>query len=140
MSDHEHDHDHGHKDDGSPLNYADDSRHDYDKTGHYPLMVEAIRHLLIEKEIVKAGDVQERLDFMDSRGAEIGAKIVAKAWTDPAYKEKLLKDGSAAVEEFDVPMGETELIVVENTEDIHNLIVCTLCSCYPRPILGLPPD
>ena len=141
MSPHQdHDHDHGHKEDGSPLNYADDSRHDVDETSHYPLMVEAIRQLLVEKEIVKAGDVQERLDFMDSRGAEIGAQIVVKAWTDPDYKAQLMKDGSKAVEEFDVPMGEAVLVVVENTDKIHKLIVCTLCSCYPRPILGLPPD
>ena len=137
---HEHDHDHGHKEDGSPLNYADDSRHDYDEASHYPLITEAIRQLLIEKEIVKTGDVQERLDFMDSRGIELGAEIVVKAWTDPDYKARLLKDGTAAVAELDIPMADAELVVVENTNDVHNLIVCTLCSCYPRTILGLPPD
>ncbi|MBT7954063.1 MAG: nitrile hydratase subunit alpha [Rhodospirillaceae bacterium] len=136
----EHDHDHGHKEDGSPLNYADDSRHDYNETDHYPLMVEAIRQLVIEKEIVKAGDVQERLDFMDSRGIELGAKIVVKAWTDAEFKTRLLADGTAAVAELDIPMADAELVVVENTADTHNLIVCTLCSCYPRTILGLPPD
>ena len=67
---HDHDHDHGHHEDGSPLNYTDDSRHDFSETDHYPLLVEAIRQLLIEKEIVKARDIQERLDFMDSRGVE----------------------------------------------------------------------
>jgi nitrile hydratase len=140
MSDHDHDHDHGHKADGSPLNYADDSRHDYGETDHYPLMIEAIRQLLIEKNIVKAGDIQERLNYMDSRGIEVGAAIVVKAWTDPEFKARLLEDGSAAVADFDVDMLETVLVVVENTEEVHNLIVCTLCSCYPRPILGLPPD
>ena len=103
-------------------------------------MVEAIRTLLIEKEIVKARDVQERLDFMDSRGVEHGARIVVKAWTDPDYKARLMADGTAAVKELGIPMADLELLVVENTADIHNLIVCTLCSCYPRAILGLPPD
>ena len=103
-------------------------------------MVEAIRQLVIEKEIVKAGDVQERLDFMDSRGIELGAQIVVKAWTDPDFKTRLLADGTAAVAELDLEMADAELVVVENTADTHNLIVCTLCSCYPRTILGLPPD
>ena len=138
--DHDHDHDHGHHEDGSPLNYADDSRHDFSETDHYPLLVEAIRQLLIEKEIVKARDVQERLDFMDSRGVEHGARIVVKAWTDPDYKGRLMADGTAAVKELGIPMADLELVVVENTAETHNLIVCTLCSCYPRTILGLPPD
>ena len=77
---------------------------------------------------------------MDSRGIELGAEIVVKAWTDPDYKARLLKDGTAAVAELDIPMADAELVVVENTNDVHNLIVCTLCSCYPRTILGLPPD
>jgi len=137
---HDHDHDHGHHEDGSPLNYTDDSQHDYSETDHYPLLVEAIRQLLIEKEIVKARDVQERLDFMDSRGVEHGARIVVKAWTDPDYRARLMADGTAAVKELGIPMADLELVVVENTAEIHNLIVCTLCSCYPRAILGLPPD
>lgn len=136
----DHDHEHGHKEDGSPLNYADDSRHDYDETDHYPLMAEAIRQLLVEKEIVKAGDIQERIDAMDSAGIEYGTKIIVKAWTDPDFKARLLEDGSAAVAEFGIDMLDTVLVVVENTTEVHNLVVCTLCSCYPRPILGLPPD
>ncbi len=137
---HDHDHDHGHHEDGSSLNYADDSRHDFSETDHYTLLVESIRQLLIEKEIVKARDVQERLDFMDSRGVEHGARIVVKAWTDPDYKGRLMADGTAAVKELGIPMADLELVVVENTAETHNLIVCTLCSCYPRTILGPPPD
>ena len=129
-----HDHDH------EILTYADDSRHDVDENARYVLMAEAIRELLIEKGTIKAGDVREHLEFMDSRGVELGAKIVAKAWGDPDYKKRLIADGTAAVGEFDIPMLDLELIVVENTDKVHNLVVCTLCSCYPRTILGLPPD
>ena len=129
-----HDHDH------EILTYADDSRHDVDENARYVLMAEAIRELLIEKGTIKAGDVREHLEFMDSRGVELGAKIVAKAWDDPDYKKRLIADGTAAVGEFDIPMLDLELIVVENTDKVHNLVVCTLCSCYPRTVLGLPPD
>ena len=129
-----HDHDH------EILTYADDSRHDVDENARYVLMAEALRELLIEKGTIKAGDVREHLEFMDSRGVELGAKIVAKAWGDPDYKKRLIADGTAAIGEFDIPMLDLELIVVDNTDKVHNLVVCTLCSCYPRTILGLPPD
>jgi nitrile hydratase len=141
MSTHDHNHDdHGHHADGSPLNYADDSQHDFDETDYHPLIIEAISQLLIEKELIKLGDIQERLNFMDSRGIEVGAKIIVRAWTDEDFRKRLLEDGTEAVKEFDIPMAAFKLIVVENTDEIHNLIVCTLCSCYPRTILGLPPD
>jgi hypothetical protein len=70
----------------------------------------------------------------------LGAQIIAKAWTDPDYKKRLLSDGRAAVQEFDIPVTEARIIVVENTPQVHNLITCTLCSCYPRSILGQPPS
>jgi nitrile hydratase subunit alpha len=66
--------------------------------------------------------------------------VVARAWADPAFKKRLLENGTKAVGEMGIPMGDAELIVVENTKDVHNVIVCTLCSCYPRTVLGLPPD
>jgi nitrile hydratase subunit alpha len=132
-------HPHVHEE-GKFLKWDDDSEHDVNDTGHYELMAEAIRELLIEKKIVTADDIRENLEFLDSRGVHLGAKIVAKAWTDPAYKQRLMDDGSAAVGELGIPMGDVELVVVENTDDAHNMIVCTLCSCYPRTILGLPPD
>lgn len=135
--DHGHDHDHG---DGPVLTYADDSDHDQDETGHYELLSEVLRELAVEKDLATATEIREYVEFMDSRGVEKGAEIVAKAWTDPAFKERLLADGTAAVAELNVPMAGAELVVVENTDAVHNLIVCTLCSCYPRTILGLPPD
>ncbi len=113
---------------------------DVEETGHYELMATAIRDLLVEKGVVTPEQIRTQLEFMDSRGPAVGARIVAKAWTDPAFRERLLDDGTAAVAELGIPMAGTELVVVENTPDAHNMIVCTLCSCYPRTILGLPPD
>ncbi len=113
---------------------------DVEETGHYELMATAIRDLLVEKGVVTPEQIRTQLEFMDSRGPAVGAQIIAKAWTDPAFRERLLDDGTAAVAELGVPMAGTELVVVENTPDAHNMIVCTLCSCYPRTVLGLPPD
>ena len=129
---HDHGHAHGHE-------VAPENR-DVDESGHYELMARAIRELLVEKGVVTAEEIRAQLEFMDSRGEALGARIVARAWTDPAYKERLLDDGTAAVGEFGIDMAGAELIVVENTPETHNMIVCTLCSCYPRTVLGLPPD
>jgi nitrile hydratase subunit alpha len=103
-------------------------------------MVHAIKELLIEKGVVSPDDIRRTLEFMDSRTPALGAKVVARAWSDPAYKKRLVANGTKAVGELGIPMGDAELIVVENTKDVHNMIVCTLCSCYPRTVLGLPPD
>ena len=132
-------HPHVHEE-GKVLSWSDDSEHDQNDTGHYELMADAIRELLIEKGVVTAEEIRENLEFMDSRGVHLGAQIIAKAWADPEFKKRLMEDGSAAVGELDIPMGGVELVVVENTADVHNMVVCTLCSCYPRTILGLPPD
>jgi nitrile hydratase len=79
--------------------------------------------------------------MLDSRNPALGARVVARAWQDPQFKKRLLENGRAACEELGITSYEdTELIVLENTDDVHNLIVCTLCSCYPRAVLGLPPD
>jgi len=77
---------------------------------------------------------------MDGRVPEQGARVVAKAWTDPAFKARLLANGAAACRELGIDMGATHLVVLENKPDLHNVVVCTLCSCYPRMVLGLPPD
>lgn len=127
---HSHDHDHDHP----------GTTPDVNETGYYELMAEAMKEILIEKGVVKADDVRRNLEFLDSRDPAEGATIIARAWTDAAFRQRLLEDGTKAVEEMGFPMGDAELIVVENTDDVHNMIVCTLCSCYPRTILGLPPD
>lgn len=106
----------------------------------YQLMEVAIRELLIEKRILTAEEIRAAVEAMDARHPSIGARVVARAWTDPAYKARLLAHGTAACQELGIDMGLTKLVVVENSYGVHNLIVCTLCSCYPRMLLGLPPD
>src|SRR5438105_3111575 len=107
---------------------------------YYQLLGLALKELLIEKGVVTAREIREAIEFRDSITPALGASIVARAWTDAAFKQRLLADGTEAIKEFGLDMGATELVVVENTPSVHNMIVCTLCSCYPRAVLGLPPS
>ena len=107
---------------------------------HYQTMEIAVRELLIEKGVFGADDVRAAIEAMDARSPARGAEVVAHAWTDPAFKDALLADGTGACAQLGLDIGPTRLIAVENTEAVHNVIVCTLCSCYPRNLLGLPPD
>lgn len=130
-------HDHEHP----VYTYADDSPRDVVETDHYPLMVEALREFLLESGLIKARDLREHLEEFDTVDHTVGPRAVAKAWLDPSFKEHLLTDGRGAIREaFDVEACEADLIVLENTETLHNLVVCTLCSCYPRGLMGQPPD
>jgi nitrile hydratase alpha subunit len=131
--DHDHDHQHGHNHPHDPIEVTEGA-------GEYEIMVHAIKELLIEKGVITGEDIRKTLEFMDTRTPALGAKVVARAWTDPEFKKRLLADGTAAVAEMGIPMGDARLIAVENGKDVHNVIVCTLCSCYPRTVLGLPPD
>ena len=127
---HAHDHTHDHQpppDEDGPLTY-------------YRTMEIAVRELLIEKGVFGADDVRAAIEAMDARSPAKGAEVVAHAWTDPAFKDTLLADGTQASAQLGIDIGPTRLIAVENTEAVHNVIVCTLCSCYPRNLLGLPPD
>ncbi len=108
--------------------------------GYYQALEIAVRELLIGKGIISADDVRRAVEAMDARTPAQGARVVARAWTNPGYKARLLADGTAAVRELGIEMATTRLIVVENAPALHNLVVCTLCSCYPRMVLGLPPD
>ena len=108
--------------------------------GYYQMMEVAVRELLIEKGVVTADAMRRQIEDMDGRNAGLGARMVAHAWVDPQYKERMLANGNAAAEEVGLDHGAFKLIVVENTREVHNVIVCTLCSCYPRWLLGLPPD
>jgi nitrile hydratase len=109
--------------------------------GYYEIMGTSIRELLAEKGIITANEIRRQIEVLDSRTPALGAKIVARAWVDPEFKSRLLEDGRKGCEEFGITFyDDTGLIVLENTDKVHNLIVCTLCSCYPRPVLGLPPD
>jgi len=136
--DHDHDHDHGHHHHGH--NHPHDPIEVSEGASEYEIMVHAIKELLIEKGVITGEDIRKTLEFMDTRTPALGAKVVARAWTDPEFKKRLIANGTSAVAEMGIPMGDAELIVVENSKDVHNLIVCTLCSCYPRTVLGLPPD
>jgi nitrile hydratase alpha subunit len=135
MSDHEHHH-HGHSHDHDhphPLQ-DDDKVHSY-----YQILGQAMKELLIEKGVVSADEVRAALERRDGITPANGSKVVARAWLDPAYHERLFKDANAAVAEFGIDMPTTHLVAVENTPAVHNVVVCTLCSCYPRDLLGLPP-
>jgi nitrile hydratase len=111
-----------------------------ESAGYYRRMQAAVEELLILKGIVTAADVQQQVDAMDARNYKRGAKMVARAWIDADYKARMLANGSAAAEELGLEVGPLRLIVVENTASVHNVIVCTLCSCYPRMLLGIPPE
>ena len=133
---HHHDHDH----DGlSPSCHPYRADQDAPLTYHQQMEI-AVRELLVEKGVTTKAEIAAQITAMDNRSPAIGASIVARAWSDPAFKDRLMTDGSAACAELDAPVDAMELMVVENTPDTHNVVVCTLCSCYPRNILGLPPD
>jgi nitrile hydratase len=106
------------------------------------LRIKALESLLVEKGLVDPAAVDELIDIFETRvGPRNGAKVVAHAWADPGYKARLLADGSKAIAElgFTGLQGE-DMVVLENTPKVHNVVVCTLCSCYPWPTLGLPPN
>jgi nitrile hydratase len=132
---HPHHHDeHAHEHPHAPP-ARDETIHSY-----YQVLGLALKDLLVEKGIVTPAEIRQAIELRDSITPALGAKIVARAWTDPAYRQRLLANGSEAIHEFGLDMGAVELVVVENTPAVHNVIVCTLCSCYPRAVLGLPPS
>lgn len=128
-----------------PHDHLSPSGHPYRADDDQPLsywqtMEIAVRELLVEKGHVTPLEIQSQIDAMDARTPANGAAVVAKAWVDPDFKALLLKDAAAAARQMNFDIGPLHLIAVENTQDVHNVIVCTLCSCYPRNLLGLPPD
>jgi nitrile hydratase len=125
---------------------ADHHHHDHDHEGQEipsptALRVKALESLLVEKGLVDAAALDAIVDAYETKiGPRNGARVVARAWTDPAYKARLLQDASPAIAEIGFMGSERpHMIVVENTPKVHNLVVCTLCSCYPWLVLGLPP-
>jgi nitrile hydratase len=123
-------HDHGHH----------ESEHERPLSGP-ALRVKALESLLVEKGLVDPKALDELIDTYETKvGPRNGARVVARAWTDPAYKARLLADGSKAIAELGYTGRQGEdMVVLENTPKVHNMVVCTLCSCYPWPVLGLPP-
>jgi nitrile hydratase len=130
-----HAHGHSHEHDRHPEPQPDDKVHRY-----YQLLGIALKELLIEKGVVTAEELRAMIERRDATTPANGAKVVARAWVDPAFKARLLSDANAAVAELGFSLPTTHLVAVENTEEVHNVIVCTLCSCYPRELLGLPPS
>jgi nitrile hydratase alpha subunit len=130
MSEHDPDHDH---DDHAPIANGDEPP--------AAARVRALEALLVEKGVIAREEVREGIDWLVSRTPADGARLVARAWVDPDFRERLLADARAAALELGIDPGPAPVVVaVENTERVHHMVVCTLCSCYPRNLLGPPPD
>src|SRR6266568_4776458 len=127
--------------------------HDHHHEAHEPLVIEdeagnlegqiiidALQSLLVARNLLAPEEVTQEIERIEAPGVHLGARIVARAWTDPTYKDRLLANGKSGAAELGIKVGEAQLIVVENMADLHNLVCCTLCSCYPRSILGQPPS
>lgn len=141
MHDHD-DHDHGqaHPEGHGHPHPPAQKDHDAGPMGAYEVLEEALRTLLIEKGVLSAQEIAAAVDLMDSRTPALGAKVVARAWVDAAFKKRLLKDTRRALLERGIDIASiAEFSTVENTPEVHNVIVCTLCSCYPKMLLGTPP-
>ncbi|MEX2612428.1 MAG: nitrile hydratase subunit alpha, partial [Gaiellaceae bacterium] len=129
MSDHDHDHDHSH----DRITNGDDPA--------AAARVRVLEELLVEKGVIDREEVRRRIDWLVSRSPADGARLVARAWVDPEFKQRLLADARAAALELGLDPGPSPVVVAfENTEAVHHMVVCTLCSCYPKALLGPPPD
>jgi nitrile hydratase len=144
--DHDHDHDQDHDHGGDGNDEEDHGHRHYDTPGsrraRSPMEVRALalEAALVEEGVITTDAVDAFTELVEHRfGPHLGAKVVAKAWVDPEYRQRLLDDGNAACAELGLGGAEGNIRVVENTDDVHNMVVCTLCSCYPWPLLGLPP-
>lgn len=122
---------------------TDDHGHEHPKheLSHVAKRIYAIRDLLVEKGVITEKDIQCQIEYQEARTPANGAKLVARAWTDAAFKARLIADPKAACAEMAIDATAiNEFVVLENSEKVRHMVVCTLCSCYPRPILGRPPD
>lgn len=134
-----HDHPHDHAGSGHDP-HAPQPDHDASPATPYEVLERAIRELLIEKGVLSNEEIAAAIDVLDSRGPALGAQVVARAWTDPAFAGRLAEDTRAALMELGIDIGTlAEFRVAFNAPDVHNVIVCTLCSCYPKMLLGVPP-
>jgi nitrile hydratase len=131
MSEHDHNHDHDHA--HAPITNGDEPA--------AAARVRALEELLVEKGVIAREDVRQRIDWLVSRSPADGARLVARAWLDSEFRDRLLADARAAALELGLDPGPSPVVVaVENTQSLHHLVVCTLCSCYPKALLGPPPD
>ena len=134
MSDHPHDHGHDHGHDAHLTNEDDD----LELTEHEAKFL-ALKGMLIEQGILTADEIRVRMESNELRTPHQAARMVAKAWVDPDYRSRMITDAKKAAIELGIPVTEAALVALENTPDLHNVVVCTLCSCYPRSLLGEPP-
>ena len=139
MSDHDHDDHHHHDGHGHAPHPPQPDVEDQPFTYHMAL-AEAVADLLVVKAVLTRDELRRTLEDIDARSPAAGARVVARAWVDPAFKDRVLADVNAAAAELGIDAGPIPIRAVENTAAVHNLIVCTLCSCYPRLLIGLPPD
>jgi nitrile hydratase len=130
---HDHGHDHDH-DDHAPVTDGTDG-----PPSEFEILSRAMQELLEARGVISAEQIRRRIELFEEDFPYRGGRVVARAWTDPAFKQRLLEDGRAACAEMGIELEAERLIAVENTPETHNLIVCTLCSCYPRALLGMPP-
>ena len=107
--------------------------------GYYRRMQAAVEELLVLRGVLSQEGIDRQVEAMDARDYKLGARVVARAWTDAAYRARLIADPRTAIAELGINIGPTHLIIVEDTPALRNVIVCTLCSCYPRMLLGVPP-
>jgi nitrile hydratase len=122
---------------------SEEQGHDHSKheLSYYAKRVYAIRDLLLEKGVITEKDIQCQIEYQEARSPANGAKLVARAWVDPAFKQRFIADPKAACAEMGIDATAiNEFVVLENSKKVRHMVVCTLCSCYPRPILGRPPD
>ena len=146
MSEHEHagGHEHGHTQGGSDADptHRHPPQPDLEDTpfSRHQLMQMAVTSLLVEKGIFSADEMRAQIEHMDTIGPARGAELVARAWVDDGFRARLVADSKRAAAELGMDIGPIPILVMENTPDTHNLVVCTLCSCYPRFLLGIPPD
>ena len=144
MHDNDHDHDPGH---GHDHSHGVDHTHDVrtfqpdikEPTEDWEFLEIALRELLIEKGVLTAREIAQKVEEWEGKSPADGARVVARAWVDKPFRKRLLADANAAVTELGLAFDGLELVALENTEKIHHMVVCTLCSCYPRQLLGIPP-
>jgi len=135
-----HGHDHSHADDDWPYPHPKQPDLEDGELTEHMVMAEAVEQLLIDKGIFSADEMRRMLEQIDAKSPAEGARMVARAWLDPDFKARLLEDVNAAAKELNIDAGPIPILAIENTHALHNAIVCTLCSCYPKLLIGLPPD
>src|SRR5687768_5436766 len=118
---------------------AHDQEQDEGPPSEHEILSRAMQELLEEKGIITAEQVRRRMELFDEEFPQRGSRVIAHAWADAAFRKRLLEDGKAACAQWGLDLEADRLIAVENTPEVHNVIVCTLCSCYPRALLGMPP-